>query len=69
MNTTAVEVGKAAFQKYGLVVKMTGHTQFPGEWPPTGPKEALRLTFHMFNTNDDVTKLVTRLSEIIIKKK
>jgi len=68
MNTTAVEVGKAAFQKYGLVVKMTGHTQFPGEWPPTGPKEALRLTFHMFNTNDDVTKLVTRLSEIIIKK-
>ena len=54
-----------AFQKHGLVVKMTGRSQFPGEWPLDGPKEALRLTFHMFNTNEDVKKLVTSLSEII----
>ena len=65
VNKTSVEVGKAAFQKHGLVVKMTGRSQFPGEWPLDGPKEALRLTFHMFNTNEDVKKLVTSLSEII----
>eukprot|EP00944_MAST-04C_sp_MAST-4C-sp1_P001446 g1446.t1 len=64
-SKTAVEVGKKAFDKYGLVVKMTGRTQFPGEWPPTGPSEALRITFHMFNTDDDVKKLVASLSQIL----
>lgn len=62
---TALEIGKVAFHKYGIVVKMTGRKQFPGEWPVGAPSEALRFTFHMFNDEEDVNTLVKGITSIL----
>ena len=59
------EIGKVAFHKYGIVVKMTGRKQFPGEWPVGAPSEALRFTFHMFNDEEDVNTLVKGITSIL----
>jgi isopenicillin-N epimerase len=64
---TALKIGKMAFQKYGIVVKMTGRKQFPGEWPVGAPNEALRFTFHMFNDEEDVDTLVKGITSILEK--
>ena len=65
---TALDIGKEAFHRYGVVVKMTGRKQFPGEWPVGAPNEALRFTFHMFNNEEDVNRLVKEITSIVNDK-
>ena len=63
-NMSAHEIGTAMFQQFGIVVKMTGRRQFPDEWPRNSPLDAMRFTFHMFNTKEDITTLVSALNEL-----
>mmetsp|Transcript_6490 Transcript_6490/g.18123 ORF Transcript_6490/g.18123 Transcript_6490/m.18123 type:complete len:448 (-) Transcript_6490:189-1532(-) len=45
-------------QRHKVVVKPTGRDAFPEEWPAGSPRNALRLTFHVFNSEEQLLRLI-----------
>mmetsp|Transcript_2861 Transcript_2861/g.6033 ORF Transcript_2861/g.6033 Transcript_2861/m.6033 type:complete len:122 (+) Transcript_2861:384-749(+) len=66
-STSAADVAAAMFQNHGMVIKVLGRKYFPEERGPDMPLEALRFSFHVFNTHDDVTALVRALDAALNK--
>ena len=64
---TAKEVQLALWEQYRIVSKMTGSAVFPNEWPKNGhaPKEAIRLSYHVFNSHADVAFLEKALRDVL----
>jgi len=52
----------ALLHRHGMVVKATGAAAFPEEWPPGSPAAALRLTFHLLNSADDVVRVAAAVA-------
>jgi selenocysteine lyase/cysteine desulfurase len=63
---TAEAVGAALLSQYGVVVKMTGRAMYPEEWPDGAPAQALRLTFHLFNSRDGLARLIAAIRAVCI---
>lgn len=64
-GVTSQAAAKALFTQYGVVVKMTGAAVFPGEWPPGSPPYALRLSHHVFNSEEDVARTIAALGAVV----
>ena len=64
---TAKDVQLKMWETYRIVVKMTGSAVFPNEWPKTGnaPKEAIRLSYHVFNSHADIAFVEKALREVL----
>eukprot|EP00462_Mataza_sp_D1_P021520 CAMPEP_0175127096 /NCGR_PEP_ID=MMETSP0087-20121206/4208_1 /TAXON_ID=136419 /ORGANISM="Unknown Unknown, Strain D1" /LENGTH=316 /DNA_ID=CAMNT_0016409059 /DNA_START=176 /DNA_END=1123 /DNA_ORIENTATION=+ len=46
----ATAVGNQLWDDYGIVSKVTGKSLYPEEWPTGAPDQALRFSFHLFNS-------------------
>ena len=57
-------VGAALLVQYGVVVKMTGRALYPEEWPEGAPAQAIRLTFHLFNSRDGLARVVAAIKAV-----
>ena len=44
---------------------MTGAAVFPGEWPSGSPPYALRLSHHVFNSEEDVARTIAALGAVV----
>ncbi|KAH8046982.1 cysteine desulfurase [Aureococcus anophagefferens] len=51
--------------EYGIFVKSTGAASYPTEWPPGAPQQAIRFSFHVYNTETDVDRLVAAVAKIL----
>eukprot|EP00038_Savillea_parva_P024907 m.45476 g.45476 ORF g.45476 m.45476 type:complete len:430 (+) comp6652_c0_seq1:201-1490(+) len=64
-NVTSAGVANAMAEQFKTVVKVTGHAVFPEEGGPTMPLQATRFTFHLFNSQDDVSTLVHNFGTVV----
>ena len=53
------------YAEYGIFVKPTGRALLPDEWPVGAPESMLRVSFHIFNTESDVTRVVAALKKLL----
>ena len=49
---------------HGFIVKQAGRSASANEGGPTMPEEACRITFHIFNTEQDVAELVSMVANL-----
>lgn len=65
LGVTAADVARELYTRYNAVVKTTGRSAHPDQWPADGIMEGLRLSFHVFNSREQVTRMVQGLGEVI----
>ena len=51
--------------EYGIFVKSTGAAAYPSEWPAGAPQQAIRFSFHLYNTEHDVDHLIASVLKIV----
>lgn len=64
-GTTSLDIGRRLFKEHRVVTKMTGRSLYPGEWPEGAPEQAIRLTFHIFNSEEEVTRTVEAIRSVL----
>jgi selenocysteine lyase/cysteine desulfurase len=62
---TSQVIANELFTQFAIVVKMTGATLFPSEWPVNSPPYALRISFHVFNTESEVQLMVAAIGQVV----
>lgn len=55
------------YVEHGVFVKSCGAEANPDEWPPGAPKQALRFSFHVYNSEAQVDHLVASILSILGK--
>lgn len=63
----AKKIAAQLWEEEKLVVKVLGSATFPGEGGPEFPAHALRLSFHLYNTENDVDNAVNAIERILTK--
>lgn len=62
---TSLDIGRRLFKEHRIVTKMTGRAVYPSEWPEGSPEQAIRLTFHIFNSEEEVTRTVDAIRSVV----
>ena len=55
----------AQLAEQGMIVKMGGRGAFANEGGPTMPMHAIRLSFHLYNTEADVRQLISAIGTLL----
>jgi selenocysteine lyase/cysteine desulfurase len=63
-STHAQATFAQAMYDRGWIVKQAGRSASANEGGPTMPLQATRITFHLFNTKDDVAQLVDVVAQL-----
>jgi len=61
----ASKMANKLWLKHGFYVKITGRGAYPNEWPSDAPLNALRVSFHVYNTEAQCDNLLSVLASVL----